>query len=1220
MAAREATAFELLRGSRPAQQVSSSSASWKFESEAGAGAGAAGGAGARGGEWSFQDSFTERGVVADRRSRFSWALRGQQKVLYWSLVQPSGPPAFTHVLPEELHVPSALCVAVLPQSEGGLHRAPSTVALGNDFQVALFPGSESCTCLRLEGAPVGVWPSYLAAGATETSRAWLVVGLSNGRLLTLLIASNNGSMKAEASAPWPTTRSSGSNPLKTIWSKVRGLGGAAASAAAEGEATSAPASRSVQILPAPPGSGARFLALSLSDSAAALYAQPESESASAASLLWVASTASLIEADAGRSDCRLLSLQPNKLSDPTSLLLLCSIHTESTEGAGGEVEVSVTRLPWSRKALTEIPMKSGAGPSVRAQMPPGTSFRDDASKSNLAFLAPCGENAAYLAARAGDQEYHLKAVDLSQPGLALVGEKVLRSAVLGLVALPSSTGDVESATGVAALTPHGLFECPPVDGVVLGTAARDLSYLQGLSIEEALFRASSHFLAHRQEDSRVAVSWIFDTYDAGDVLAGVKLCTEKLLDADGMQDNRYLGVQAEVMTRHMLYDKSEDLEKWLSFLSACGTWAHLGGRAETTALQQYLVEALERVAATIQLRELDDVVHTAVFQELISKIPDQGTSASTTSAVARSAASSSSGALSLRQRYYSQVSACERILSSVAEYTANQTGTAENLQVNLFSNKTIASFLEAALDRRAQVMSKFPGLLPTAPRPSTGPCLASSLPYPRALGSEWLVAEGVTEALEALWKKTIEGVPASATTGEPLPLLQVQCAAVLDVAFRTARAWVMCVYASTADLQHERLVKLRAKLISSLASVEVASGVPEGAPRALQLALEFEDVEAIVALAGKYDVERLDKLLQSSQSFRKRALDFCIRQPQLRPLFFRAVRHLNLPKTEIAELVEKYPLVAWTLEVHSLGQSATHEDWLRVLGSISAKAAAAATEETENLVKRDALAALEALAKRAAAPPGAGAKAPPTTDVACLGRLQRLCRRYSRVSADTNMEDMENMQDDLEQLEEMDLEEAPVPPEVLLQVLTQCIKPALLGLHRVGAEGRFLSDLVHLVRLVEGELMQAHVDVSNTVKSLMQGEALAVAASQKESSPEAVVLSLQTLWKEVIVAEKGDWLEVLRMPESPERERYLSSLSFWRMAAWSRDDQGCAPRSMDLDALCQTFKCLQPLRPALRLVAEAGGGARLGCSAEVGLRQRVLFGSSAPSSSPLLRA
>mmetsp|Transcript_166166 Transcript_166166/g.533371 ORF Transcript_166166/g.533371 Transcript_166166/m.533371 type:complete len:1213 (-) Transcript_166166:114-3752(-) len=1206
--AAEASAFDLLRGTqrraRQAPPASSGDGAPKDELLAATPEGGAV-------DWSLQAPLRPGSATADERVGLWWAVRGGH-VLYWPLSGPAGAPSFVHTLPQDVVAPSARCVAVLTgpgpsappgragavgggEGAAGARRdGPCSVVVGADFQVVVFPQGERCSLPRLAGAPLGQSPAFVVAAPAPrgASGVALVVGTTAGRLLTVALKQSGGdSFSAEAGPLWPTTRSAGG--LKLFLNRVLG--------SSEDQAPTAPPARAVELLPAPAGSGALFAALVLGEGDVALYAHPQSMAAP--ELLWVASLASLLGMGAVARP-RLLAAK-HYCEEPTGLLVLFATAEASgeeeppdgeAEGSSPRCTTSLARLSWTPQFWREPPRLTapeagivGLGPAPSASLlrPWGCAAGEES-----AFLAAAGRMAV-VAVRASEQKFTLCTVSLTPSGLVVARSQPLQAGLLGLALVSEGA----SSGRVAALTPHGLLECPTQagEGVPELEVEHEDEDMGAADVgAHGLLRGAYDLYAGGQEERSADVaSRAFERFGAAGVLTGVERCTMELLDAPGLTGARWRGVDDSVATRHLLFDKAGDLQQWLGFLSACGIWTRLGGLPGTVRAQQKACEACERVAAASRLRELDDCA-PKVFEAAIRRTLQEAEAAAGTGGAAKNGDDPSEA-----RRYYGSVGSCERLLASLVDYPRSlPLGSCDVTDAVLFANAAVAAFLEAALERRSQVISAFPALLPP-PKPASKPrCLSVSSPPPRAIGSDWLLSPVVLGALDQLRRANLEVIPAASMT-QGLPLLDAQALRILESLHDLCRTTLRVGYASTGDLHVDSMAALRRPVLQHLAMAEeTALGQSRGAQRALSLAEQFEDIEAVVALAAKDDMARLDEHLRSSPTFCTEALMYFLRVAELRPLFFRAVRLLEIPRAQVDDLLRPYPELLWILHVHSLGQDAPRPDWDRVLSKVNNQAVAAAHGERHSSAKRDAFAALAAIAQRA----GAAQTCSRSADVAesaCLGRLQRVCLRFSAQETATS-----SASGGCKRSSPPD--QPPASAEEILRRLAGCIRTALPVVHAEGADGRLCIDAAQLVRLVERGLEEARVDVAHF---------LGTRANALEETPAGVIGALQLLWAEVALAEEASWREVLDAHEGISRDALVSSLGFARMARWSEEESEAPPRSVALEPLCEAFPDLRPLAPALRLSVGRGSSSAMqpagGCGAQAASVGNLLFAAPA---------
>lgn len=687
--------------------------------------------------------------------------------------------------------------------------------------------------------------------------------------------------------------------------------------------------------------------------------------------------------------------------------------------------------------------------------------------------------------------------------------------------------------------------------------------------------AHEFYTAGQEDRASAVIAEVLAQHGPEEMLRAVDKRTGELLDATGASHPRWRGVEDAAITRHHLLDKARDLRQWLGFLSESGTWTRLGGHPGVLAVRQALSEACERVAATSQLRELD-AGYPEVFSSLISRAVKE------VECSERLPTGAEAEDLKDSRRYYSRLSKCEHLLAKLAEYPRTlPLGSADVVNAVLFANAAVAQFLESALDRRAQVIAACPALLPPPELPGRGSsfrCLPNASPPPRAVGSSWLLSPYMQQVLEDLRRINIEVLLPGTSKG--LPLLEAQAPRVIESLHDLCRATLRAAHASYSDLRDPLMARIRQGVLRHLAQAEEAASPIRGPQRALQLAEEFEDVEAVVTLGASTDPRRLEEHLASSPEFRAQALAQFLRVSALRPLFFRALQRFEVPQEQLEELLAPYPELSWALEVHALSRQPSQADWQAALGRIQRAAAIRVRTERHSAEKRDAFAALISIAQRAAGADDSIHGPADVADLASLGRLQRLCLRFGCGPGDSL-----SAPPGAKRAEAPDRQ--PASAEETLQQLSSCMRRVFRGVKEVEREGQFLADAARLVRLMERDFADRQVDFA-----ALLGLGPEAAGVPVEDTTVSTARALHQLWKEVVLAEEEIWHKVLCAPDGLERDALLASTGFCRMVWWQEGNAGkvmdfsckCSPPKSALpDLLCGAFSELRSLGPALRL-------------------------------------
>lgn len=370
------------------------------------------------------------------------------------------------------------------------------------------------------------------------------------------------------------------------------------------------------------------------------------------------------------------------------------------------------------------------------------------------------------------------------------------------------------------------------------------------------------------------------------------------------------------------------------------------------------------------------------------------------------------------------------------------------------------------------------------------------------------------------------------------------------------------------------MAQLRSSTLMHLAQAEARLAVSpgEGPQRALALAEEFEDVEAIVHLASASDAARLDAYLGQSETFREVALEQFLRAKELQPFFFRALQKFNVPTTLRDRLLEPYPELQWTLDAHSLGASAADHDKVDMLKGVQRKTAAMAQREKNSAAKRDSFAALSLLA-RFAAGGDESSEEPAVGDLACIGRLRNAAVRLAQeVSVGNKRPHPDGPPNTAE--------------ECLFEFvrLLDVMRSILKTFREEGRERQIFADAARLVRIVERGLTDRGVSISSLLKGVTSDP-----SSNDDMLSDAdanVVWSLKKLWRNVIMADRERWNEINAEAEGSARTRHIAETGYYQMLACEvfTSPVGWRPsQSADVGVLSTSFEELQSLSPALRL-------------------------------------
>jgi len=294
-----------------------------------------------------------------------------------------------------------------------------------------------------------------------------------------------------------------------------------------------------------------------------------------------------------------------------------------------------------------------------------------------------------------------------------------------------------------------------------------------------------------------------------------------------------------------------------------------------------------------------------------------------------------------------------------------------------------------------------------------------------------------------------------------------------------------------------------------------------GPQRALLLAEEFEDFDALVNLSAQSgDLTGLDHHLANSVAFRASALEIFLRSQKLQPLFFRTIQRFPLSPVELEEVLAPHPEIRWTLDLHNLGENPAENEWQAAFERIERRASAVVNKEKNSAVKRDAFAALAALARAAAGqPPEMDG---PVRELACLGRLRKVCFRFGPEAMGSMVGTKRPRQD-----------EPPASPEECLIGLAGCIRTAIGELRKERCEGTVLEDAAMLVLIVERGMSKRGVDVGQLVATVASSGIFddgAVWVATAPGGDERAARCLQRLWAEVALADDSLWQDILQAP------------------------------------------------------------------------------------------
>eukprot|EP00930_Biecheleria_cincta_P034456 TRINITY_DN23815_c0_g1_i1.p1 TRINITY_DN23815_c0_g1~~TRINITY_DN23815_c0_g1_i1.p1 ORF type:complete len:1180 (-),score=188.82 TRINITY_DN23815_c0_g1_i1:12-3551(-) len=1137
-----------------------------------------------------QDVTRTRGPIRSSAVGFDsnlgvWWQILDSELLFFAMPGPQWPPCSVLPLPADVSL-SARCVAPLTAPiQQGPHapRGPSAVAIFADMRVAMFPQGNRVDLPRPSGALLGQTPSFMLPAASHPVQGVigvvLVVGTRAGRLFTLFIKQNNQEFEIETGSMWPCSPglSSFQRLIKRVRRSLPGMEEPAPPIAQEVSGLV----HHAKVLPPPSGigrAGALFALLAWSDEQLSLYVHPRSTEA--ADLLWTANISQLV---AGGPSSRLLSVHccasgeaDSNASSEEALLLL---YTGQDQEFARQSSL-LARLPWPSRAAP--PLASEIQQSITVGPLPPPEHHALGNDLPIAFLTAFGEGAVTAVKDGRSDRYAVCMVRLADPPAALrAGEQQLVDAdIVGLALLPEG-----GASGqVQVLTPHGLLSCPqemPGDDASGANACAEQE-AKSLSTPDTFVQVAHElYITGREDQSTSLCARAFSQHGAQAMLAAVERHTKHLLEDWQTSGPRWVGVSIDAITRHMLYDKARDLERWLCFLDEAGFWMRMGSAPNIVTAQQNVAEACERVAACSKLREFHDRA-PEVFCSAIHRISQETTDENDADSVEAQ-----------MQKFYSHPAECDRLLTSLAEYPRTlPLGSGGAYDAVLFVANVATGFLEAAVERRNQILTSHPTLLPPPEPDQTRRYLPNAIPPVAGVGSSWLVSPSILKALEQVWLVSLEVLPCRSMPG--LPLLDAQTLRVVDGLQKLCRSILRAAHATCADLHCTVMAQIRRDSLRQLAEAETCLAEDpaafSGPQRALMLAEEFEDFEAVVMMSAISNVHRLEEHMEKSEPFRAHAFAHCLRHAQLHPLFFRLLR-LFPPRSEVLdELLRPYPEIQWTLSIRNLNESCSSEKWMQALQDVGSLAQKTVLDHRCNVKKRNifvALASISSVAMGRNSQP----EDPAVADLASIGRLQRLCHRFG--NAATRMSEEDQFQE---------TSRSAMSERECLSALCDCVHEALVELCEQGAETQLLVDAARLVRLVERGLTEKRVDLTALLPR--EPSVASPAAGAGSLNQDAVVVgNLQKLWAEVIMADAALWKQLLTHSPDDKRDALVAGSGFYRMLTWRGSEKAVSivaagsptsslPRSAGLDELCGSRPELRPFQPVLRVAEMQASAAK----------------------------
>ncbi|CAE6967122.1 unnamed protein product [Symbiodinium natans] len=665
-----------------------------------------------------------------------------------------------------------------------------------------------------------------------------------------------------------------------------------------------------------------FATLAWNQERLAYYAHPRC--VGAADLAW---TISIMQLVAGEPSTRLLSICHTGTDDACDDSLLV-LYTGKDAKEGDQASL-LCRLAWP--AHTAPPQSSCEQGEVVGPTAP---------MHGPGFVAAFGDIAVCAVKAEGDERFAICMVGIAGQRLQAGVSQMVEYGILGLLLLPEGIG----AAHLQVLTPHGLLSCPQD---MLANGKDELP-----STADAFIQMAYELFDAGQEDQAISISVrAFSQVGAQPMLLAVEQRTLQLLDAD--TSPKRTG-REQLDLRQMLITKARSLGRWLQFLEKVGIWIRMGNAPNITSARQKVVEACERAAAAIRLLEYHDTAPD-VFASAIHNALDKG---------------ADEGSEDDSRVFYSCLSSCERLLASLAEYPRTLPfGSGGAWDAVIFVQTVVCAFLDAALEKRSQVLAAHPMALPAAEPQMLRRYLVTRhgrVPS-SAVGSGWLMALSVQRALEDLRVVSLEVLPT--LPRQHLPLLDAQAIRVVQGLQQLCRCTLLAAYASFCDLHCTQMAKVRHEVLSHLADAEAClaekATVSCSQLRTLQFAEEFEDLELFIKLAANADVKRLDENMAASETFRPHAFTYCLQHPRLHPLFFRLLRLFPPSSETLEELLSPYPELRWTLELSGLAEASSSR-WPLAAHAVKRIGEKAAASERIDATRRKVMEAVASIASAAA--------------------------------------------------------------------------------------------------------------------------------------------------------------------------------------------------------------------------------------------------------------
>lgn len=874
--------------------------------------------------------FPADAVGIDARQGLWWLVQDSDLLFFPFPGEPSSPLG-AYALPDAKL--QAACVAPLTGAvyKGSSSiRKPTLAVVFSDWRISVFPNGPRVDLGRPPGIPAEEVPAFVRSAAPHPGHGCvgvvLVVGTQSGLLFSLFLTQEGpggpGSFKVEAGKFWPTVSE---HCLYNFFKRVRRFRtGADVSQDRHMQEETPFLAQKIETVSAS-SSSSLFATLAWNQEQLAYYTHPRW--VGAADLVWTVSLAQLV---AGDPSTKLLSVcygGKNEGCDDSILVLYRGKDT-----AGSEASL-LARLAWpARTAPVQSSCQQGevVGPPSPVNGP--------------GFVVAFGDIVVSAIKVEGGDRFAICMTGLAGQRLQAGVSQIVDYGILGLSLLPEGI----SGGHMQVLTPHGLLSCPQ-DMTAVGKETGG----QLPSTADAFIQMAYGLFDAGQEEQAVSISVrAFSQVGAQPMLLAVEQRTRKLLDADTSPKRT---AREPLDIRQMLITKARSLEHWLQFLQKVGIWIRMGSAPNITSAQQNVVEACERAAAAMRLVEYHDTasdvfasaIHNALDQGMVQEAEDE------------------------KRSFFNCLSGCERLLGSLAEYPRTLPfGSGGAWDAVIFVQSVVSAFLDAALEKRSQILASYPMALPV-PEPQMsrryfGSKRCSRVPPWSGVGSGWLMSVSVQRALEDLRVVSLEVLPT--VPRRHLPLLDAQAIRVVQGLQQLCRGILLAAYASFSDLHCTAMAKIRKEVLSHLADAEaclVEKATVSGQQlRTLQFAEEFEDLELFIKLAANADVKRLDEQMAASEKFRPHAFVYCLQQPRLHPLFFRLLRLFPPSSEALEELLSPYPELRWTLELSGLAE-ASKSRWPVAAHSVKQMAEKAAANERLDATRRKVMAAVASIAAAA---------------------------------------------------------------------------------------------------------------------------------------------------------------------------------------------------------------------------------------------------------------